>query len=137
MPTTLALNINAPSEDRVGQLSKQFVAYTPDLEAADPHFEAGTERYIEQSVTTEGMGRAVRDAHARSYGLVKGEVEILDRLPAEHAQGIYARPGRHGALIRFSMGSPHAGSDASLGASTASCPVCKRCAFDELDQAQG
>jgi len=53
---------------------------------------AKTERYIAGSVTTEGTGRAVRDAHAKGYGLVRAEVEILARLPAEYAQGIYAKP---------------------------------------------
>jgi hypothetical protein len=78
----------------------------------------GTERYVADSVTTEGTGQAVRDAHAKGYGLVRGEVEILDGLPAQYAQGIYATPGRHDALARFSNGSPHAGADAGLGAAT-------------------
>ena len=71
-------------------MSTPFIKYTPDIEAADPRFDetlqtviAKTERYIAASVTTEGTGRAVRDAHAKGYGLVRGEVEILDRLPAE------------------------------------------------------
>ena len=106
-------------------MSTSFIKYTPDIEAADPRFDetiqtviAKTERYIAGSVTTEGTGRAVRDAHAKGYGLVRAEVEILDRLPAEYAQGIYAKPGRHDALIRFSNGSPHAGADARLGGAT-------------------
>jgi hypothetical protein len=106
-------------------MSTLFIKYTPDVETADPRFDenlqtviAKTERYIAQSVTTEGTGRAVRDAHAKGYGLVRGEVEILDQLPAEYAQGIYATPGRHDALIRFSNGSPHAGADARLGGAT-------------------
>jgi hypothetical protein len=36
----------------------------------------------------------------------RAEVEILNGLPAEYAQGIYAKPGAHDALIRFSNGSP-------------------------------
>ena len=106
-------------------MSTRFVKYTPDIETADPGFDqnlqtviAKTERYIARSVTTEGTGRAVRDAHAKGYGLVRAEVEILDQLPAEYAQGIYATPGRHDALIRFSNGSPHAGADARLGSAT-------------------
>jgi hypothetical protein len=106
-------------------MSTLFIKYTPDVEIADPGFDenlqtviAKTERYIAQSVTTEGTGRAVRDAHAKGYGLVRGEVEILDQLPTEYAQGIYATPGRHDALIRFSNGSPHAGADARLGGAT-------------------
>lgn len=106
-------------------MSTTFVKYTPNIESADPPFDeslqtviAKTERYISQSVTTESTGRAVRDAHAKGYGLVRGEVEILGQLPAEYAQGIYATPGRHDALIRFSNGSPHAGADARLGGAT-------------------
>jgi hypothetical protein len=102
-----------------------FIRYTPDIEVADPRFDetlqtviAKTEQYIAASVTAEGTGRAVRDAHAKGYGLVRAEVDILDRLPAEYAQGIYAKPGRHDALIRFSNGSPHAGADARLGGAT-------------------
>ena len=34
---------------------------------------------------------------------------------AAYAQGIYAKPGRHGALIRFSSATNHLGPDAQLG----------------------
>ena len=64
---------------------------------------------------TEGTGRAVRGAHAKTFGVVRAEVEILDDVPAAYAQGIYAKPGRHGALIRFSSASNHLGPDAHLG----------------------
>ncbi len=103
-------------------MSAQFVRYTPDIEAADPDFDKNlqividkTEKYIAGSVATEGTGRAVRDAHAKGYGLVKAEVEILGQLPAEYAQGIYAVPGNHGALIRFSSGQAHVAPDSLLG----------------------
>ena len=56
-----------------------FVRYTPDVEADDPHFDQNlqtviekTESYIAESVTAGGTGRAVRDAHAKGYGLVRG-----------------------------------------------------------------
>src|SRR5215472_2931076 len=116
-------SINTPL--KVKLMSPSFVKYTPDIEAADPGFDENlqivigrTEQYIAQSAATEGTGRAVRDAHAKGYGLVRGEVEILDQLPAEYAQGIYAMPGKHDALVRFSNGSPHAGADARLGGAT-------------------
>lgn len=106
-------------------MTPRFVKYTPDVEANDPQFDEKmravietTERYVADSLTNEGIGQAVRDAHAKGYGLVRGEVEILDGLPVEYAQGIYATPGRHDALARFSNGSPHAGADAGLGAAT-------------------
>jgi hypothetical protein len=103
-------------------MAPRFVPYTLGVEVADPQFEQNlqtvigkTERYIAESVTAEGTGRAVRDAHAKGYGLVRGEVEILGQLPAEYAQGIYATPGSHDVLVRFSNGSPHAGADTRLG----------------------
>jgi hypothetical protein len=106
-------------------MTPQFVKYTPDVENNEPEFEEemravieATERYVGDSLNNEGIGQSVRDAHAKGYGLVRGEVEILDGLPAEYAQGIYATPGRHDALVRFSNGSPHTGADATLGAGT-------------------
>ncbi|WP_329433075.1 catalase family protein [Streptomyces sp. NBC_01280] len=106
-------------------MAAQFVPYTPDVDICEPNFDENlqtviekTERYIAESVTAGGTGRALRDAHAKGYGLVRGEVEILGGLPPEYAQGIYATPGTHDALIRFSNGSPHAGADARLGAAT-------------------
>jgi hypothetical protein len=103
-------------------MPQEFVKYSPDVEQPEPNFDEilqtvieETKAYIEQSVKSEGVGRAVRDAHAKGFGLARAEVEILDDLPAEYAQGIYSKPGRHEALIRFSNGSPHSGSDAAIG----------------------
>ena len=57
-----------------------------------------------ESPTSEGPA-AVRGAHAKSFGVVRAEVDILADVPAAYAQGIYAKPGRHGDLIRFSSSS--------------------------------
>ncbi|WP_047224915.1 catalase family protein [Protofrankia coriariae] len=106
-------------------MAAQFVPYTPDVEDDDPHFDQNlqtviekTENYIIESLKAGSTGRALRDAHAKGYGLVRGQVEILAGLTPEYAQGIYATPGTHDALIRFSNGSPHAGADARLGSAT-------------------
>ena len=68
-------------------MAHTFIPYTPDVEVIEPDFDQNlqtviekTESYIAESVTAEGTGRAVRDAHAKGYGLVRGEVEILGRL---------------------------------------------------------
>jgi hypothetical protein len=105
-------------------MTSGFVPYTPDVEVVEPRFDENiatvidkTEDYIARSATAEGPAGTVRDAHAKGYGVVRGEVDILSGLPAEYAQGIYASSGTHGALIRFSNGSPHAGADARLGTS--------------------
>jgi len=103
-------------------MSSDFVRYSPEIETIDPHIDEVLAQIIEwwektvrESPKTEGTGRAVRGAHAKTLGVVKAEVEILGDVPAGYAQGIYAKPGRHGALIRFSSASPHLGPDAHLG----------------------
>ena len=103
-------------------MSSDFVRYTPEIETIDPHIDELMAQIIDfwekkgrESPRTEGTGRAVRGAHAKAIGLVKAEVEILHDVPAAYAQGIYAKPGRHGALIRFSNASGHLGPDAQLG----------------------
>jgi hypothetical protein len=103
-------------------MSSDFVRYSPEIETIDPHIDELMAQIIEfwekkgrESPRTEGTGRAVRGAHAKPFGVVKAEVEILHDVPAAYAQGIYAKPGRHGALIRFSSASPHLGPDVQLG----------------------
>ena len=103
-------------------MSSEFVRYAPEIETIDPHIDALLAQIIDywekkgcESPTSEGAGRAVRGAHAKSFGVVRADVEILADVPAAYAQGIYAKPGRHGALIRFSSSSGHLGTDAQLG----------------------
>jgi hypothetical protein len=103
-------------------MSTSFVRYAPDIEKFDPHFDELLEEVVafwekkgRESPASEGTGRAVRGAHAKTFGVVEATVEFLDGLPAEYAQGIYGKPGQHGALIRFSSTSGHLGPDAHLG----------------------
>src|SRR4029450_11037880 len=103
-------------------MSSDFVHYSPEIETIDPHIDELMAQIIEywektvrESPRTEGTGGAVRGAHAKAIGVVKAEVEILGDVPAAYAQGIYAKPGSHGALIRFSSASNHLGPDAQLG----------------------
>ena len=103
-------------------MSPDFVRYSPEIETIDPNIEELTAQIIEfwektvrESPTREGTGHAVRGAHAKSLGVVKADVEILGDVPKPYAQGIYAKPGRHDALIRFSSANNHLGPDAQLG----------------------
>lgn len=103
-------------------MSSEFIRYTPEIETIDPHIDELLAQIIDfwekkgrESPVTEGTGRAVRGAHAKSFGVVKAEVQILADVPAAYAQGVYAEPILHGALIRFSSTSGHLGTDAQLG----------------------
>ena len=103
-------------------MTQKFVRYSPDVENIEPDFDQTLKQVLDDmkqhmrgSLKTEGIGRVVRNAHAKGYGLARGEFEILSGLPTEYAQGIYAKPGRHEALVRFSNGTNHVGSDQFLG----------------------
>ena len=100
----------------------EFVRYKPEIETIDPDLDrlldqivAFWEKTVRESPVVEGSGRAVRGVHAKTFGVVKAEVQILRNVPPAYAQGIYAKPGRHGALIRYSSASNHMGADATLG----------------------
>lgn len=99
-----------------------FIRYAPEIETIDPDLDrlmeqviAFWEKKVLESPVEEGSGRALRGAHAKTFGVAKAEVQFLRNVPPAYAQGIYARPGRHGALIRFSSSSNHLGADATLG----------------------
>ncbi len=103
-------------------MTQKFVRYSPDVEQEEPDFEQTLQQVIDDmkqhmrgSLKTEGIGLVVRNAHAKGYGLARGEFEILSGMPNEYAQGIYAKPGRHEAMVRFSNGTNHVGSDRFLG----------------------
>ena len=103
-------------------MSSDFVRYSPEIETFDPKLSELMPRIIDfwetkvrESPKTEGTGRAVRGAHAKTFGVARAEVEILNDVPAPYAQGIYARPGCHDAVVRFSSASNHLGPDALLG----------------------
>ncbi|HEV7684242.1 MAG TPA: catalase family protein [Pyrinomonadaceae bacterium] len=103
-------------------MTEKFVRYGPGVEQDEPDFEQtlqtvldSMKQHMRGSLESEGIGRVVRDAHAKGYGLARGEFEILSGLPTEYAQGIYAKPARHEAMLRFSNGTNHVGSDRFLG----------------------
>jgi len=95
-------------------MSPEFVRYSPEIESLDPNLDklldqiiAFWETKVRNSPVEEGSGHATRGAHAKSYGVVRAEVQILNN--------VHATPGRHDALIRFSSASNHLGADATLG----------------------
>ncbi|HUS12747.1 MAG TPA: hypothetical protein VMZ30_19920 [Pyrinomonadaceae bacterium] len=95
-------------------MTQKFVRYSPDVEHVEPDFERtlqtvldSMKQHMRGSLESEGIGRVVRDAHAKGYGLARGEFEIPGGMPDEYAQGIYAKPGRHEGMIRFSNGTNH------------------------------
>jgi hypothetical protein len=95
MPSTLASTTFAP------------LRYLPSYEHPAPD-EAETRasigetmRKIQQTTFADG-GKAIRSVHAKSHGLLVGELRIPVGLPPELAQGIFARPGILPLVMRLS-----------------------------------
>lgn len=61
------------------------------------------ETFLKMSRTTHAhTGHATRSVHAKSHGLLRGELRVLDGLPDQLAQGVFARPRSYAVALRFS-----------------------------------
>ncbi len=58
-------------------------------------------RRIQEKTWADG-GKAIRSVHAKSHGLLVGELRILPDLPPELAQGLFARRGTLPVVMRLS-----------------------------------
>jgi len=54
------------------------------------------------AVTLKDSNHATRSVHAKSHGLLVGEIRVLDGLPLEMSQGIFANPGTWPVVMRLS-----------------------------------
>lgn len=52
--------------------------------------------------TLEDSGHANRSVHAKAHALLVGEMQVLDGLPPEYAQGVFAKPGSYSVVLRIS-----------------------------------
>ena len=80
----------------------------------DPRFEhlefdeAETARELVETLrgimetTAKDYGHAVRSVHAKSHGILRGELKVFDVLPPELAQGIFAMAATYPVVMRFS-----------------------------------
>ncbi len=86
-----------------------FVRYADSLEAPAPGEQEVVGQIIlamqrETDKVAEREHHAVRASHAKSTGLLKGELRVLDGLPPHLAQGLFARPHSYPAVVRFAQG---------------------------------
>ena len=85
------------------------VPYAPDVEqvpADEPETIAKIgEMMVGMAQTVRDRhGKAMRATHAKATGLLKAELVVPEGLPAELAQGMFARSGRYDVLVRYSQG---------------------------------
>jgi hypothetical protein len=55
-----------------------------------------------QKTMADHTGHAMRAVHAKSHGLLRGELRVLDGLPEPLAQGLFASPRRYPVVMRLS-----------------------------------
>ncbi len=86
---------------------RQPLLYDPSLEKPEPdeaktgHDLVETLRDIVETTYKDG-GHKLRAVHAKSHGLIEAELVVADDLPEVLAHGLFARPGRYPAFMRFS-----------------------------------
>jgi len=102
--------------------NKEYVRFSTDIEQIPEDFDRYMEKinkdikdYIKAAKEKSDVSYHTRDAHAKGYVGLKAEFRILDNLPEELAQGIYAKPGTHEAVIRISNGSSRVTADKLSG----------------------
>ena len=88
---------------------RPFVRYSGAVERPLPDEDETIDRIIasmtRESETTAGRyGRAVRASHAKSTGLLKGELRVREGLPAFLRQGLFAEPRSYPVLVRLAQG---------------------------------
>ena len=83
------------------------VLYRADLETPAPDEAEVAGEIARQMGKVAGTvfkdtGHAERGVHAKSHGLLRGELRVLDGLPRSLAQGLFARPGTYPVILRLS-----------------------------------
>lgn len=74
----------------------------PEQDETQTGFELQTTMRDISTRTYEDSGHATRSVHAKSHGLLLGELTVPDGLPEAYAQGLFAQPGVYQAVIRLS-----------------------------------
>ncbi|ACK85586.1 catalase family protein [Methylorubrum extorquens] len=88
-------------------LPRSYARYSDALESRETDEEDTIQRIIatmkaEGRITRERYGKAVRTSHAKSHGVAEGELRVLDGLPPELRQGLFAEPRTYQVIVRLS-----------------------------------
>lgn len=84
-----------------------YVLYNDQIETIQPDEQEISQKIVESMervnrLMYEKYRHAIRDAHAKSHGILKGELQIYDNLPEHLAQGLFSVPKIYPVIVRFS-----------------------------------
>jgi hypothetical protein len=83
------------------------IVYDASMERPEPNEAETTRELVDtlkkiNSITFSDEKHGLRPVHAKSHGLLRGELTVLDGLPPELAQGLFAQPQKLPVVMRFS-----------------------------------
>lgn len=86
---------------------KEYIRYSDDVEVKQPNEDEDSREVVESmarvnKIMFERYRHGIRDAHAKTHGVLRAELEIYDNLPPYLAQGMFKEPKKYPVIIRFS-----------------------------------
>jgi len=87
--------------------SSSYIRYSDSIEVKQPDEQEISQKIVDSMARVnrlmyEKYRHAIRDAHAKSHGILKGELQVYDNLPQHLAQGLFAVPKTYPVIVRFS-----------------------------------
>ncbi|MFD1604425.1 catalase family protein [Flavobacterium artemisiae] len=84
-----------------------YIPYSDNIEVQQSDEQQINNKIVESMARVnrlmyEKHRHAIRDAHAKSHGILKGELQIYDNLPEHIAQGLFKSPRSYPVIVRFS-----------------------------------
>ena len=86
---------------------RAYLRYRPDVEVIQPHEDEDVAELREifaeiRAYAFDKHRHGLRDAHAKSHGILRGTLRVHDDLPDELRQGLFAQPRELPVIVRFS-----------------------------------
>ncbi len=83
------------------------LAYQTSFEVPEEDEAKTVEQMLESlkhisTITYEDSGHALRSVHAKSHGILRGKLTVLDNVPPAYAQGLFSHPGSYDVVARLS-----------------------------------
>ena len=84
-----------------------YVLYNENIEVQQQNEQEIMQKIVDSMARVnklmyEKYRHAIRDAHAKSHGILKGELHIYDNLPEHLSQGIFRNAKTYPVIVRFS-----------------------------------
>lgn len=85
----------------------QYIPYSDSIEVTQPDEQEISQKIVDSMARVnrlmyEKYRHAIRDAHAKSHAILKGELQVYENLSEHLAQGLFAKAKSYPVIVRFS-----------------------------------